>query len=89
MYKKARTDIEMLGITRIEVKNSTICFTLLHPGLLIGRYGSNINALEKYFQTIFKLPLKISLEEDRVIQSLLPYKWDDFGQEDFEEGINK
>ena len=74
MYKKAREEIQSLGITAVELKNNTIKIKLLHPGLLIGRHRDNINNLTKELKHRTQKPdLKIEIEEDQILSWLLPY----------------
>jgi ribosomal protein S3 len=72
MYSKAREEIFILGITQIVLKRGAIVITLMRPGMLIGRYGNNIGALEK-FLIKNKEYRKLHIEEDRIIHWLFPY----------------
>lgn len=72
LYPKTRAEISTLGITQIEFKKGNIIITLTRPGLLIGRNGDNINALEKFLRLRIKYK-KLLVEEDQIISWLYPY----------------
>ena len=70
-YKKTFEDLTVLGITRIEHKNSTIIITLQRCGLLIGRRGENIEQLQKFLFSKTKYT-KLNIKEDKIISWLIP-----------------
>ena len=75
IYAKAREEILTLGITRIQARGTTVIITLHRPGMLIGRRGENIFALEAYLakKTHFK---KINIVEEKVLTYLIPFEPD-------------
>lgn len=65
---KATQSVHMLDIISIRYEDEHAIISLTRPGLLIGKYGSNINALTKYLQEnvryITPMPIKgIRIEE--------------------------
>ena len=68
IYASARAELINLGITRVDLKGNIIIITLMRPGMLIGRYGDNINAL-----TTFLKSYKIEIIEEKNLSFLLPY----------------
>lgn len=71
-YKKAIEEITALRISSIDFKRGDIVITLMRPGLLIGRHGENINALEKFLRK--KITFKeIKIKEERILGALFPY----------------
>jgi len=71
-YEQARQEIVSLGISGLAWKSNVITVTLSRPGLLIGRHGDNIKALEMFLKE--RLPFKhLNIEEDTVLWSLYPH----------------
>jgi len=79
-YKKTAEDIRILGITQIEHKKDTIIITLQRCGILIGRRGENIDALQKFLATKTKYT-KLDIKEDKIISWLIPYDYSDYEME--------
>ena len=73
-YKNTEEEIRSLSITQIKNTGNTIIITLQRPGLLIGRRGDNIEALQKFmlYKTNYS---KINIEEDKIISWLVPYDY--------------
>jgi ribosomal protein S3 len=67
MFRKAIIEIKDLGITDLKLKGNILIITLTHPGLLIGRRGENINALEKELKDY-----KIEIKENMLLGWLYP-----------------
>jgi ribosomal protein S3 len=80
-YNKAREDILTLGITQINVKKDKIIITLRRPGMLIGRHGINIDNLAEFVRKNSKYN-HIHIEEDKVMDYLIPYYCEEFTGED-------
>ncbi len=80
-YLRAREELRALGITQIEFKKGDIIITLARPGLLIGRHGDNLNALEKFLGLKMKYK-KLQVKEDSITCWLYPYVPDDRLPED-------
>jgi len=81
-YKKTQEDIRILGITEINHKGDTIIITLQRCGILIGRRGENIDALQKFLATKTKYT-KLNIQEDKIISWLIPYDYSDYEDWDF------
>jgi ribosomal protein S3 len=79
-YKKTQEDITILGITQVEHKQDTIIITLQRCGILIGRRGENIDALQKFLATKTKYT-KLNIKEDKIISWLIPYDYSDYEME--------
>lgn len=62
------TRISNLGIVSIDYKDNEVIITLSRPGLLIGQYGSNINALTKYLQE----KSKNKVDKIKIVEQKLP-----------------
>ena len=81
-YAKTREEMLSMGITQLKLKfNSWDCtnvFTIVlrRPGLLIGRHGENIDALQKYLKEHVKVVenIKLAIEEDNITNWLIPYQ---------------
>ena len=88
MYSKARAEIIALGITQIKLKfkswdcSNVFTIVLCRPGLIIGRHGDNIDALQKYLSLHIKFikNFKLAIEEDKVMGWLLPYQPEQYDQ---------
>lgn len=74
-YKAAEKEITDLRISEITVVNNIASITTARPGLLIGKKGTNIDALNKYLQA------EIRIIEDKVplCYFLIPYPFDESG----------
>ena len=73
-YASTELEITSLHISEIQVDNSlahsiAISITTARPGLLIGKRGTNIDALEKYLNT----KVKIIEDKDPLHSYLIPY----------------
>ena len=61
--KEALSEIRMVDITNIEVNEDVVTISTTRPGILIGKRGSNIEALQKHLKE--KLEIKsINIKED-------------------------
>ena len=72
-YAATEKEITSLGISAVTVDNSlphskTISVTLARPGLLIGKRGTNIDALEKFIGT----KVKVIEDRDSLFHYLIP-----------------
>jgi ribosomal protein S3 len=76
-YDKARFDIVSMGISNLDVKGNRVMIRLTRPGLLIGRKGSNIDAMKDFLSKKYKKNIVIDIEEDKVLQYLIPYSPED------------
>jgi ribosomal protein S3 len=79
IYSYARGEIVRLEICNIKYIRGNIEITLCRPGLLIGRHGTNIQALEDYLHKAIKFK-KLLIREEEVLSSLLPYVYTDEGE---------
>lgn len=70
-YKAAREEISKLKIVNIKAEDDVITISLARPGLLIGKKGENIFALQKYFGT--KIEIVESFHWDEI---LMEYPYD-------------
>jgi ribosomal protein S3 len=79
MFKGAREDIAMLGITNLDITSNKLIIRLQRPGLLIGHHGSNIDALQTFLKD-HRVNKMIHIEEEKILSHLLPYEYmdDDF-----------
>ncbi len=76
-YQKARDQVSDLGISNLNIQGNKISITLMRPGLLIGRKGENIDQLQKYLNAQYKKNMKIKIIEERILEHLFPYHYDD------------
>lgn len=67
VYIKTLESINILGITSILLERGNVVIKLHSPGLLIGKKGSRISAMEK------ALDKKILIHEDTLRDFLIPY----------------
>ena len=67
-YELACDAIVRLGITGLTVQEGKVTLKLAYPGWLIGRLGSNIDALQKHLGSEYKL----HIVEDDLLGWLLP-----------------
>jgi hypothetical protein len=67
-YEKACDAIEQLGIASLTVQEGKVTIKLARPGRLIGLYGNNIDALQNYLGSDYK----ICIIEDDLWGWLLP-----------------
>jgi len=62
-----RSQMEITDISTKKIKEILlITITLNRPGLLIGKAGERIDALEKYLKEYFEKAVKIHIEESRL-----------------------
>lgn len=73
-YEKTEMELLHLLISKIEMKGSDVVITTARPGLLIGKRGTNIDALTKHL----KSEVRIIEDMDCVSDSLIPRKWDNY-----------
>ena len=68
-WKENNTSRQKLCITNVAIKlgkeEHTLTVTLERPGVLIGRAGSNIDALQKRLTKDLKHPVKVLIIEDK------------------------
>ncbi len=80
--EKANQEIEALRITKIEVgENCVALITIERPGLLIGRMGTNIDALTQHLSSLCPKGIRILEESDPIGSWLMvtdPRNSDDF-----------
>jgi len=76
---KAVADLSLLYITNLSYNDNVITITLGRPGLLIGSYGKNIEALQKYFSEKLGKNIKINIVENNIMDYLMGFNtmWDD------------
>lgn len=75
-YKKAREEMSMLGIMAINITRKKLIIRLQRPGILIGRHGENLDALTKFLHD-HEENRTIYIEEERILNTLLPYYYTD------------
>ncbi len=74
-YAKTEKDLQNLQITNIVVGTTEVIIYLARPGLLIGKRGTNVEALEKF------LNKKVHIEEQESFLELITpvdYSYDDY-----------
>ena len=72
-YSAAQKDVENLKITNITIENDVVTISIARPGLLIGRKGENIDALEKHLDKKIKI-----VESFHWDQILVPYDYSEY-----------
>lgn len=70
-YVKTEKDLTDLRIAKIEVNEKGVIVTTARPGLLIGKRGTNIDALAKHL----KSEVRIIEDMDSIYDSLVPHKY--------------
>jgi len=69
-YADLKASIISFGITDVSVeqnkKEMKITITLERPGLLIGKHGRVINALETHLKGVFSMDVSISIKESKL-----------------------
>ena len=79
LYKDVKEAIYGLGISKVKVEGNKITIVLMRPGLLIGRRGENINALQNYLISKLKIDIKIHIEEaEDISYRIIPQNPNDF-----------
>lgn len=74
-FKATEKEIMDLRISKVRaLENKTIEITTERPGLLIGRRGTNIDALTKFLD----VHVKIIEERDPITYYLIPQNWDEY-----------
>jgi len=68
--------IRLLGITSVSIKKGEVVITLSRPGLLIGKRGLRIQALQE------TLKRKVVVKEELVTDCLIPYWYVDEFEDD-------
>jgi predicted PilT family ATPase len=71
-YLAAQKEVEKLKIVNITIENDVVTISTSRPGLLIGRKGGNIDALEKHLDK--KIKIVESFHWDEI---LVPYNYMD------------
>lgn len=69
-YKATAQEVLALRISKIEVANGEVSITTGRPGLLIGKRGTNIDALSHHL----KVKIKIIEDIDHLSFYLVPYE---------------
>ena len=69
----AVNSLSRLYITNLSYKDSDITITLGRPGYLIGHYGKNLTALQKYLSEQMNKEIKIKIVENNIIDYLIGY----------------
>ena len=72
-FKATEIEINRTHITQIDVTCDAISIYTERPGVLIGKYGENILALEKFLN----IKLCIIEEDDALSDYLIPQDWSD------------
>ena len=85
-YAKAIKDINQLGITKLDIKNNKFYITLSRPGILIGRRGHNIDALQSYLSLNRNKEIKIHIIEEKITPWLIPYE--PYSEDDIESAVS-
>jgi len=75
-YSKTQEEMLSMGITQLKLRKNIFTIVLRRPGLLIGRHGDNIDALQKYLLEHVKTVknIKLRIEEDNITNWLIPYR---------------
>lgn len=71
-YAATEKEINQLRITKLEINENALCITATRIGLLLGRRGSNIDALAKFIQEHMQMKIHIIEDQDCLYEYLIP-----------------
>ncbi len=84
-YSKCHEEIRNLLIHKVEVEDGdcvVVKITTERPGVIIGQYGKDIDALTQYLCDRLGKPFKIRLIEKKDLQWLYPIDCNDYFSDD-------
>jgi len=73
-YVATEKELTDLRITKLEINANALCITTERVGMLVGRRGSNIDALSKFIQNQMQMKVRIIEDTDCLYDALIPRK---------------
>lgn len=78
-YDATATELLRLQITQLTIEDDVVTITTARPGLLIGKRGQNVEALENHLNA----KVKIKEELNSLFDWIMPVKEEDWDDDDY------
>ncbi len=75
-YAKAEKELSDLRLTKIEIQGDKLCITAGRVGMLIGKRGTNVDALSKHIADTMFMKVHVIEDTDCLYDYIIPRQGD-------------